>query len=144
MRNNATAISYKGTLQAVRKNTAGVNAGGVDTNSDYADTKVRTTKRHGRRRHREGQTRTRLLKTRKASRLWITCKHDRLCVDIVVLGVVISVLVLNAFVLGVDISVLVYNRILAVDIAVLRRQYKGGGVQGILSTQAKGGMTGGG
>ena len=127
MRNNATAISYKGTLQAVRKNTAGVNAGGVDTNSDYADTKVRTTKRHGRRRHREGQTRTRLLKTRKsdfskASRLWITCKHNRLCVDIVVLGVVISVLVLNAFVLSVDISVLVYNRILAVDIAVLRRQ----------------------
>ena len=127
MRNNATAISYKGTLQAVRKNTAGVNAGGVDTNSDYADTKVRTTKRHGGRRHREGQTRTRLLKTRKsdfpkASRLWITCKHNRLCVDIVVLGVVISVLVLNAFVLSVDISVLVYNRILAVDIAVLRRQ----------------------
>ena len=113
MRNNATAISYKGTLQAVRKNTAGVNAGGVDTNSDYADTKVRTTKRHGRRRHREGQTRTRLLKTRKsdfpkASRLWITCKHNRLCVDIMVLGVVMSVLV--------------YNRILAVDIAVLRRQ----------------------
>ena len=127
MRNNATAISYKGTLQAVRKNTAGVNAGGVDTNSDYADTKVRTTKRHGGRRHREGQTRTRLLKTRKsdfpkASRLWITCKHNGLCVDIVVLGVVISVLVLNAFVLSVDISVLVYNRILAVDIAVLRRQ----------------------
>ena len=88
---------------------------------------VRTTKRHGRRRHREGQTRTRLLKTRKsdfpkASRLWITCKHNRLCVDIVVLGVVISVLVLNAFVLSVDISVLVYNRILAVDIAVLRGQ----------------------
>ena len=83
MRNNATAISYKGTLQAVRKNTAGVNAGGVDTNSDYADTMVRTTKRHGRRRHREGQTRTRLLKTRKsdfpkASRLWITCRHNRL------------------------------------------------------------------
>ena len=127
MRNNATASSYKGTLQAVRKNTAGVNAGGVDTNSDYADTEVRTTKRHGRRRHREGQARTRLLKTRKsdfpkASRLWITCKHNRLCVDIVVLGVVISVLVLNAFVLSVDISVLVYNRILAVDIAVLRRQ----------------------
>ena len=127
MRNNATAVSSKGTLQAVRKNTAGVNAGGVDTNSDYADTKVRTTKRHGRRRHREGQTRTRLLKTRKsdfpkASRMWITCKHNRLCVDIVVLGVVISVLVLNAFVLSVDISVLVYNRILAVDIAVLRRQ----------------------
>ena len=127
MRNNATAISYKGTLQAVRKITAGVNAGGVDTNSDYADTKVRTTKGHGRRRHREGQTRTRLLKTRKsdfpkASRLWITCKHNRLCVDIVVLGVVISVLVLNAFVLSVDISVVVNNRILAVDIAVLRRQ----------------------
>ena len=47
-------------------------------------------------------------------------------------------------VLGVAIGVLVYNRILAVDIAVLRRQYKGGGVQGILSTQARGGMTGGG
>ena len=84
MRNNATAISSKGTLQAVRKkNTAGVNAGGVGTNSDYADTMVRTTKRHGRRRHREGQTRTRLLKTRKsdfskASRLWITCRHNRL------------------------------------------------------------------
>ena len=61
-----------------------------------------------------------------------------------VLGVVISVLVLNAFVLSVDISVLVYNRILAVDIAVLRRQSKRGGVQGILSTQARGGMTGGG
>ena len=42
-------------------------------------------------------------------------------VDIVVLGVE-SVLVLNAFVLSVDISVLVYNRILDVDIAVLRRQ----------------------
>ena len=61
-----------------------------------------------------------------------------------VLGVVISVLVLNAFVLNVDISVLVYNIILAVDIVVLRRQKKGGGVQGILSTQARGGMTGGG
>ena len=60
-----------------------------------------------------------------------------------VLGVVISVLVLNAFVLSVDISVLVYNIILAVDIAVLRMQYKGGGVQGILSTQARGWMTGG-
>ena len=124
MRNNATAISYKKTLQAVRKNTAGVNAGGVDTNSDYADIKVRTTKRHGRRRHREGQTRTRLLKTRKsdfpkASRLWIIIDSG---VDIAVLGAVISVLILNAFVLSVDISVLVYNRILAVDIAVLRRQ----------------------
>ena len=43
-------------------------------------------------------------------------------VDIVVLGVAIGVLVLNAFVSSVDISVLVYNRILAVDIAVLRRQ----------------------
>ena len=42
-----------------------------------------------------------------------------------VLGVVISVLVLNAFVLSVDISVLVYNRILAVDIAVLRGNRKG-------------------
>ena len=67
----------------MRKNTAGVNAGGVDTNSDYADTMVRTMKGHGRRRHREGQTRTRLLKTRKsdfpkASRLWITCRHNRL------------------------------------------------------------------
>ena len=47
-------------------------------------------------------------------------------------------------VLGVAIGVLVYNRILAVDIAVLRRQYKRGRVQGILSTQARGGMTGGG
>ena len=46
-------------------------------------------------------------------------------VDIVVLGVAIGVLVLNACVLSVDISVLVYNRILAVDIAVLRRQNKG-------------------
>ena len=133
MRDNATAISYKGTLQAVRKNTAGVNAGGVDTNSDYADTKVRTTKRHGRRRHREGQTRARLLKTRKsdfpkASRLWITCRHNRLWC--------------RYSGLGRSISVLVYNRILAVDIAVLRRQYKGGGVQGILSKQARGGMTG--
>ena len=45
-------------------------------------------------------------------------------VDIVVLGVAIGVLVLNACVLSVDISVLVYNRILAVDIAVLRRQKK--------------------
>ena len=44
---------------------------------------------------------------------------------IVVLGVAIGVLVLNACVLSVDISVLVYNRILAVDIAVLRRQKKG-------------------
>ena len=43
-------------------------------------------------------------------------------VDIVVLGVAIGVLVLNACVLSVDISVLVYNIILAVDIAVLRRQ----------------------
>ena len=43
-------------------------------------------------------------------------------VDIVVLGVAIGVLVLNACVLSVDISVLVYNRILAVDIAVLTRQ----------------------
>ena len=43
-------------------------------------------------------------------------------VDIVVLGVAIGVLVLNACVLSVDISVLVYNRILAVDTAVLRRQ----------------------
>ena len=43
-------------------------------------------------------------------------------VDIVVLGVAIGVLVLNACILSVDISVLVYNRILAVDIAVLRRQ----------------------
>ena len=43
-------------------------------------------------------------------------------VDIVVLGVAIGVLVLNACVLSVDMSVLVYNRILAVDIAVLRRQ----------------------
>ena len=43
-------------------------------------------------------------------------------VDIVVLGVAIGVLVLNACVLSVDISVLVYNRVLAVDIAVLRRQ----------------------
>ena len=43
-------------------------------------------------------------------------------VDIVVLGVAIGVLVLNACVLSVDISVLAYNRILAVDIAVLRRQ----------------------
>ena len=43
-------------------------------------------------------------------------------VDIVVLGVALSVLVLNACVLSVDISVLVYNRILAVDIAVLRGQ----------------------
>ena len=43
-------------------------------------------------------------------------------VDIVVLGVAIGVLVLNACVLSVDISVLVYNRILAVDIVVLRRQ----------------------
>ena len=34
-------------------------------------------------------------------------------VDIVVLGVAIGVLVLNACVLSVDISVLVYNRILA-------------------------------
>ena len=65
-------------------------------------------------------------------------------VDIVVLGVAIGVLVLNACVLSVDISILVYNRILAVDIAVLRRQKKRGGVQGILSTQARGGMTGGG
>ena len=47
-------------------------------------------------------------------------------VDIVVLGVAIGVLVLNACVLSVDISVLVYNRILAVDIAVLRRQKKKG------------------
>ena len=47
-------------------------------------------------------------------------------VDIVVLGVAIGVLVLNAYVLSVDISVLVYNRILAVDIAVLRRQKKKG------------------
>ena len=39
-------------------------------------------------------------------------------VDIVVLGVAIGVLVLNACVLSVDMSVLVYNRILAVDIAV--------------------------
>ena len=46
-------------------------------------------------------------------------------VDKVVLGVAIGVLVLNACVLSVDISVLVYNRILAVDIAVLRRQKKG-------------------
>ena len=45
-------------------------------------------------------------------------------VDIVVLGVAIGVLVLNACVLSVDISVLVYNRILAVDIAVLRRKKK--------------------
>ena len=65
-------------------------------------------------------------------------------VDIVVLGVAIGVLVLNACVLSVDISVLVYKRILAVDIAVLRRQKKRGGVQGILSTQARGEMTGGG
>ena len=43
-------------------------------------------------------------------------------VDIVVLGVAIGVLALDAFVLSVDISVLVYNRILAVDIAVLGRQ----------------------
>ena len=43
-------------------------------------------------------------------------------VDIVVLGVAIGVLILNAFVSIVDISVLVYNIILAVDIAVLRRQ----------------------
>ena len=43
-------------------------------------------------------------------------------VDIVVLGVAIGVLVLKACVLSVDISVLVYNRILAVDRAVLRRQ----------------------
>ena len=63
-------------------------------------------------------------------------------VDIVVLGVDISVLVLNGLGLSADISVLVYNRILAVDLAVLRRQ-KRGGVQGILSTQARGGMTGG-
>ena len=46
-------------------------------------------------------------------------------VDIVVLGVAICVLVLNACVLSVDISALVYNRILAVDIAVLRKQNKG-------------------
>ena len=46
-------------------------------------------------------------------------------VDIVVSGVAIGVLVLNACVLSVDISVLVYNRILAVDIVVLRRQKKG-------------------
>ena len=35
------------------------------------------------------------------------------------MGVVISVLVLNAFVLSVDIGVLVYNRILAVDMGAL-------------------------
>ena len=46
-------------------------------------------------------------------------------IGVVVLGVAIGVLVLNACVLSVDISVLVYNRILAVDIAVLRRHKKG-------------------
>ena len=86
MRNNATAISYKGTLQAVRrkkKNTAGVNAGGVDTNSDYADTMVRTTKRHGRASTPRGSDADQTIKNTKidfpkASRLWITCRHNRL------------------------------------------------------------------
>ena len=43
-------------------------------------------------------------------------------VDIVVLGVDISVSVLNALVLSVDISVWWHSRILLVDIADLRRQ----------------------
>ena len=87
---------------------------------------VRTTERHDRRRHREGQTQTWTIKNTKVgfpeSLAAVDVGIIESGVDIVVLGVAIGVLVLNAFLLSVDVSVLVYKRILAVDIAVLRRQ----------------------
>ena len=82
VRNNATAISYKGTIQAVRKTTRPVSTPGGSTQTQTMQT-LRCVLRKDTARHREGQTRTRLLKTRKsdfpkASRLWITCRHNRL------------------------------------------------------------------
>ena len=100
---------------------------GSDADLDYANAMVRATERHNRRRHREGQTQPKTIKhgsriSRKPRGCGYISKLVGIMgsgVDIVVLGVDISVLVVNGLGLSVDISVLVSNApVLNVDIRI--------------------------